>query len=105
MSQQIRLLIPRPQFPKRGRGTEAERNPRKRKFQLLYLELEFRLFLRLLALGNLLAKGARMLSVKSFHDRFAKGRFLGVANDHARPCCDLQNRPVQANRTGKGQGN
>ena len=105
MSQQVCPIISRSQFPKRGRGTETERNPRERKFQFLHFELEFRLFLGLFALRNLLAEGARMLSVESFHDRFAERRFLGVANDHASPCCDLEDRPMQADRTGKGQRN
>src|SRR6266436_3762547 len=96
VSQQIRAIIPGAHLTEGGWSAEDECERCIRKFQLFQFEFVFRLFLRPFALGDLLAKRARMLAVEGFHDRLAEGRFLRVADYHRCPGYGLQNRPVQA---------
>ena len=96
MRQQIRDVISGAHYPEGGWSAEDECDRGIRKFELFEFELVVRLFLRPFALGDLLAKRARMLAVESFHDRFAERRFLRVADYHPRPGYCLQKGPVQA---------
>ena len=82
-----------------------ERFARIQKLKLLPRRGRLGFLLRGLALGNLLAQGARVFPIEGLYQRFLERRILRVMDYHPHPGRRLQKAPVQPDGTGQRRDN